>query len=134
MEAGGAEPNPTRVAKLMRVSEMSDIPEDAREKATRRVLALSVQDLDDLALKLQGVPRDNPTIDELTFDDMRSIEDVFSSYKEAKFERLSSQADTIGGLGKDETTLAAFCQKTCCCCTPCCCCAAAETNPVAHSH
>jgi hypothetical protein len=123
--------NPVRANQLMRVRDIADIPEQMRRRASKRVQELSVRDLEDLALKLSGVPTRNPTIDKLTFDDMQSLEDVFSGFKQAKFEQLSAQGETIGDLG-DDASLRMICDYTCCCCTPCCCCAAAETEPVAH--
>lgn len=119
--------NPFRANQLMRVRDMRDIPQESRAQASPRVLELSVRDLEDLALKLSGVPTTNRVIDELTFEDMRSLEDVFQAYKASKFEALSGP-ENIGAIEE----LAKICDSTCCCCTPCCTCAAAEVDPIEH--
>jgi len=117
--------NPFRENKLMRVRDMRDIPEETRATATEKVAELTVRDLDDLAVKLAGVPTFNPTIDELNIEDLRSLEELFQSYRQAKLERLQG-IETVGSMEAIED----WCEYSCCCCTPCCCCAAADVNPI----
>jgi hypothetical protein len=117
--------NPARSSKMTKINQMRDIPKDVRGKASKRVLELSVNDLDELALKFQGVPTQNTTIDKLNVTDLKSLEAVFAGYKNTKAEALSS----ISSVAEIED-IEAFCTETCCCCTPCCCCAAAVADPI----
>ena len=125
-EARGRGPNPTRAVQLQKVGEIGDIPAEMRERASDRVRELTVRDLEDLALKLQGVPTHNPNVDDITYEDLESLEELFQGYKGAKIERLSR----VNRLA-EVTELQQICDYTCCCCTPCCCCAAADVEPFA---
>jgi hypothetical protein len=132
---GGPEPpaepppgfvNMTRAVQLQTIEDIRDIPEEAKDRASRRVNNLSVRDLEDLALKLQGVPIHNPKVERLTYQDLESLEELFAGYKTAKINALS-QVETLGAV----VELTNICDYTCCCCTPCCCCAAADVEPFA---
>lgn len=127
---GGTEPprfvNATRAVQLQTVGDTADIPEQLRDAASRRVNSLTVRDLEDLALKLQGVPITNPKVERLNYEDLESLEELFQGYKLAKINALS-QVESLGAV----VELEQICDYTCCCCTPCCCCAATDVEPFA---
>lgn len=126
---GGEQPrfaNATRAVQMQTVGDIADIPEEARDGASRRVNSLTVRDLEDLALKLQGVPITNPKVERLNFEDLESLEELFQGYKTAKINALS-QVESLGAV----VELEKICDYTCCCCTPCCCCAATDVEPFA---
>jgi len=124
-EAAPRTENPVRRNQMTKIKQMRDIPKSARDKASKKVQELAVRDLEDLALKFQGVPTQNETIDRLEVKDLRDLEDVFSSYKNTKAEALQE----ISSVAEIEN-IEAFCTESCCCCTPCCCCAAADADPI----
>lgn len=98
-----------------------DIPADVAGKATPKVRALTVGDLDDLARKFEGIAVANTAIEGLSAEDISSLEEVFHGAKVALTEQVSE--------GESEAEI--FDNWSCCCCTPCCCCAAAEVDPFA---
>lgn len=118
--------NATRAVQLQTVGDIQDIPEEARDRASRRVNSLTVRDLEDLALKLQGVPVTNPKVERLNYEDLETLEELFQGYKSAKINALA-QVESLGAV----VELQKICEYTCCCCTPCCCCAAADVEPFA---
>jgi len=125
-EVRGSGQNSTRAVQLQKVGEIADIPAETRRRASERVRDLSVRDLEDLALRLQGVPTHNPRVEEITYEDLQNLEELFQGYKNAKIESLQrvSRLAEVAELEK-------ICDYTCCCCTPCCCCAAADVEPFA---
>lgn len=118
--------NMTKAVQMAKVREMTDIPDELRGRASKTVGDLTVRDLEDLALKLQGVTVSNKKVDRISFEDLETLEELFQGYKKAKFEKIQS----AGSLA-NAARLEAFCDYTCCCCTPCCCCAAADVEPFA---
>jgi hypothetical protein len=90
-----------------------------------KVAALTVNDLNDLAAEVSGVPSHNPKVADLTIDDMQDLEGVFLEFK------LNASRQLLDAAGGGRFGVAATdVDVSCCCCTPCCCCAAAEVEPI----
>jgi hypothetical protein len=106
---------------LRSIEEMGFAKRDL-EVVPRNVRKLTVNDLQDFAKKMAGVPQRNPVVDKLTIEDIQGIEYLFGSTKQAALGRLSvSPGKTLGAKARVDIS--------CCCCTPCCCCAAADVDP-----
>jgi len=104
---------------LQRVDEMS-LGEDALKRANDTVRTLTVKDLNDLAAEFAGVDTRNKTVSDLSFEDLRNLEEVFMDFKLEVAERAALDPGF---------TLAAV-DVSCCCCTPCCSCASSQTEPL----
>ena len=108
-----------------KVSEITDLGDEALRRATPKVRELQVKDLNDLARRVQGVDVINPKLDDLKIEDIKSLESAFSEYKANKLKKVERGEEKIPG--EEEI----FDDWSCCCCTPCCCCAAADVDPFA---
>lgn len=114
----GAGATATKRELLQKVGELN-LGREAVSRANSQVRELTVKDLNDLASEFAGVPTYNKKVAELSFDDLRNIEEVFTDFKLDIAERASLDR---------EFDLAAV-DVSCCCCTPCCCCAASVVEP-----
>jgi hypothetical protein len=117
--------NPALEVERRKINEVKDLGDENLRKATPKVRELRVKDLNDLARKLHGLDVRNPTVDDLSVEDYRSIEEVFQGYKQQLLERAERGENVVPG--EEEI----FDNWSCCCCTPCCCCAAADVDPFA---
>lgn len=122
-----ARPGTAEVATLKRnksttISEMGFAKRDL-EQVPDRVRDLSVNDLEDFAKRMAGLPTRNPVVEKLSVEDIQGIEFLFAQEKNAILARVATQGATLAA--------AASVDVSCCCCTPCCCCAATETQPFA---
>lgn len=119
---GTAEVNNLKRSKSVTIAEMGFAKTDL-EQVPEMVRGLTVNDLEDFAKRMAGLPTRNETVAKLSVEDIQGIEYLFAQEKSAILTRVATQGATLSA--------AASVDVSCCCCTPCCCCAATETHPFA---
>ncbi len=112
---------PVRRTQMRTVAEMHLVPDEVL-KESPKIAALTVRDLNDLALEFSGVPSNNELVSNLSLDDIQDIEGVFYQFKVAAGRDL---------IKKSPSGKAGSVDVSCCCCTPCCCCAATDMSHTA---
>jgi hypothetical protein len=119
---------PPRAGVKTKVKQL-DLPANLASKASKRVQELTVGDLNDLASQASGLSVENTSLQGLTEEDIRSLEEVFQGAKLAAAGQVAGRPGLTGGDEGLEGEI--FDNWSCCCCTPCCCCAAADIDPFA---
>lgn len=119
---GTAEVNTLKRSKSVTIAEMGFAKVDL-EQVPEKVRYLTVNDLEDFAKRMSGLPTQNSTVAKLSIEDIQGIEYLFAQEKSAILTRVAAQGATLAA----DTSV----DVSCCCCTPCCCCAATETHPFA---
>lgn len=89
-----------------------EVPEDIKD--------VTVQDLNDLALRLAKLPVHNERVKNMPTKQIQEIEDVFKNFKG----NVEAQVQSRGLEAADVSV-------SCCCCTPCCSCAATDLSHTA---
>ena len=120
---GTAKVNTLKRSLDVTIAQMGFAKEDL-EQVPDTVRALTVNDLEDFAKRMAGLPTQNKAVARLTVEDIQGIEFLFAQEKSAILTRVAASGAT--SLAADTSV-----DVSCCCCTPCCCCAATETHPFA---
>lgn len=111
----------------LKVADMG-FAKDKLAHASDRVKNMTVQDLRDMDKTFTGAPVKNATVQNLTQEDLKSLEDLFGSYRQQVIQTFANKPN-LGASFSAKGQLEAEWSIGSCSCTPCCCCAAAETDP-----
>lgn len=112
----------------LRVADMG-FPKEKLAKASDRVKNMTVKDLRDMdKIFTAGAPVKNATVQNLNAEDLKSLEDLFGTYRQQVIQSFANKP-SLGASFSAKGELEAEWSVGSCCCSPCCCCAAAETDP-----